>query len=419
MQDPSADAAGTGAAGPDEPEPEPEPESESEPEFGAQVPTRVAADVEYRGRSGEHDYLVRVRHRLLDTSATVVIDGVEHDPQAEEKALKKAEKAEKAEKAQHVARAKTDQKAEAIRPGEAAEADVDSDGEQPDADVDPDGEQPDAAGQVAGDGVRFRCEDGFTSLRIVVLRPGNDGEHEDAEVIRVRTVGLGGAGEVEVRRDLERVPLAPAEGSPSAAREEKRAAHPTRFALTAALAASARYLIPLLGLGALLSGLLDPVKEWVVERLRPLVEAVVGFIAPIWEWFSQLTRPVREFLGAVTRPVRELRDWVVELLFGWIPEFSLPFSVPGWVVDAAIPVLVVLFVFVVTLRQLRHRGAKLEEARKAPGAGGTPAEGTGGAEGADDDAEGDDAEDEAVGDARAPARGAEDRSSTAPSPPER
>src|SRR5690625_6083299 len=34
--------------------------------FGSQEPTRVAADVSYRGRVGEHDYLVRVRHRLLE-----------------------------------------------------------------------------------------------------------------------------------------------------------------------------------------------------------------------------------------------------------------------------------------------------------------------------------------------------------------
>src|SRR5699024_12353754 len=61
--------------------------------FGSQEPTRVAADVSYRGRVGEHDYLVRVRHRLLDTSFTVEIDGVAHDPKAEAKAGQAGEKA--------------------------------------------------------------------------------------------------------------------------------------------------------------------------------------------------------------------------------------------------------------------------------------------------------------------------------------
>ena len=56
--------------------------------------TRFAADVEYSGRAGDHDYLVRVRHRLLDTSFTVVIDGTEHDPKAEEKERKAREKRE-------------------------------------------------------------------------------------------------------------------------------------------------------------------------------------------------------------------------------------------------------------------------------------------------------------------------------------
>ncbi|HJF49311.1 MAG TPA: hypothetical protein K8W24_05860, partial [Brachybacterium paraconglomeratum] len=66
--------------------------AQEEVPFGEQPATRFAADVEYSGRAGDHDYLVRVRHRLLDTSFTVVIDGVEHDPKAEEKARKDREK---------------------------------------------------------------------------------------------------------------------------------------------------------------------------------------------------------------------------------------------------------------------------------------------------------------------------------------
>ncbi|QNN82311.1 hypothetical protein H3H54_14810 [Brachybacterium sp. Z12] len=90
VQDPSADG----------PEASGETADEEQPEFGTQKPTRFAADVEYRGRAGGHEYLVRVRHRLLDTSATVIIDGVEHDPQAEEKALKAAETGRRGRRAQ-------------------------------------------------------------------------------------------------------------------------------------------------------------------------------------------------------------------------------------------------------------------------------------------------------------------------------
>ena len=54
--------------------------------------------------------------------------------------------------------------------------------------------------------------------------------------------------------------LVPTPGSPSALRDEKRTAKPTRYALLAALPKAAGYLIPLLGIGALFSGLLDPVK---------------------------------------------------------------------------------------------------------------------------------------------------------------
>lgn len=355
MQDPSADG----------PEASGETADEEQPEFGTQKPTRFAADVEYRGRAGGHDYLVRVRHRLLDTTATVVIDGVEHDPQAEEKALKAAETGEKGEK-----------------------------GAEPDrspAGVGPPGEEPGADQATPTDDLRFRCEEGFSSLRITVRRPGSDGDHADAEVIKVRTVGLGGAGEVDVHRSFGRVLLVPADGTPSAAREVKRTAHPTRYALVTALAKSARYLIPLLGLGALFSGLLDPLMDWAEARVRPAVEAVAAFLAPIRDWVSELTRPVREFIAALLRPVAEFRDWLMDLLFGWIPEFSLPFSIPEWVVDVAVPAVLVLVVFVATFRELRRRGKRLEATRKASGKASNGGEEAG----------------------EEPAEGAEDRSSTA------
>ena len=320
-----------------------------EPPFGAQAPTRFAADVEYRGTSHGHDYVVRVKHRLLDTSATVVIDGVEHDPKAEEKSRKKTEKG-------------GSESDEPENPSDAESSGGEAGGGGGTGTPDADEPSPSA------DDLQFRCEDGFTSLRFTVRRPDADGDHEDAEVIHVRTAGLGGAGEVDVRRGFGKVLLVPQEGSPSAAREEKRAEHPTRFALLEALATSARYLIPLLGLGALFSGLLDPVMNWVERMVRPIVEAVGAFLAPIRDWVSELTRPVREVVSALLRPVGEALAWLRDLLLGWIPDLSLPFSIPAWVVDVAIPVIVVVSVFVVTFRQLRHRRARLERTRQASAA---------------------------------------------------
>src|SRR5699024_11211100 len=162
--------------------------------------SRFAADVDYSGHTGHHDYVVRARHRLLDTTFTVVIDGVEHDPKAEEKAWKAREKEEAGQAA--------DRADEGGRDGPA------------------DGE----------DGLRFTLEDGFTTLRCTVRRPREDGSHKEAEVITIRTAGLGGAGEVEVRHGFRRTVLVPAEGSPSAARDARRTAHPTRYSLIAALA---------------------------------------------------------------------------------------------------------------------------------------------------------------------------------------
>lgn len=319
--------------------------------FGDQAPTRFAADVAYRGRAGEHDYLVQVRHRLLGTSFTVVIDGVSHDPKAEIKAGKKAE--EKAEE-------KTE---EGASPG--------------------------------SDGLRFALEDGFTTQRCTVRRPrgeksaeekstaegdteekGDVGEEgfKNAEVLTITTAGLGGAGEVEVRHGFQRTVLLPEDGSPSAARDAKRTAHPTRFALIAALAKSARFLIPLLGLGALFSGLLEPVEQWVEARARPMIDAIARWTAPIREWIDQVLQPVREFLDAVfspvreflaalTRPVRDLLDW----LFSLVPDIGLP-NVPDWVLDLLLPVIVLVAVFLATRRALRERREKLAQSREAASA---------------------------------------------------
>ena len=298
--------------------------------FGEHAPTRFGADVEYRGRAQGRDYVARVRHRLLDTSLLLEIDGVEHDPAAEEKAREAAEK---------------------------------------DSGADETGEEP-----LPADDLRFRVDDGFTTLRCTVLRADEDGEHTDHEVIVVRTAGLGGAGEVEVTRGLRTDPLVPAEDSPSARREERRAAHPTRFATIAAIKQSLRYLVPLLGLGTLFSGLLDPILEWLGEKARPLTEAVAKVVNPVLAWVDDLTRPVRDLVAGILRPIARAIVWLWDLLFGWIPDLSLPFDVPDWLPQVVIAVIVVVAAFAATSRGIRHRRDQLEKARRGEDPEESPAE---------------------------------------------
>ncbi|MEO2095760.1 MAG: hypothetical protein ABGX90_01245 [Brachybacterium sp.] len=295
--------------------------------FGEQPATRFAADVEYSGRAGEHDYLVRVRHRLLDTSFTVVIDGVEHDPKADEKARKDREKREA------------------------------SDGDAND-------------GDATDDDLQFGLDEGFSTLRCTVRRRREGGEVKDCEVLTIRTAGLGGAGEVEVRHGFRTTLLVPAEGSPSALRDEKRTAHPTRYALIAALAKAAKFLIPLLGLGALFGGLLDPVKEWIEARVRPVADAIAQATQPIRDWIDEVTRPVREFLDALLSPIQELIAAILRpigealrWLLGLLPDIGMPFDVPGWLVDVLVPVLVVVAVFAATYSGLKNRREKLAATR--------------------------------------------------------
>ena len=303
--------------------------------FGEQPATRFAADVEYSGRAGDHDYLVRVRHRLLDTSFTAVIDGVEHDPKAEEKARKAREKRE------------------------ASDGDATGEGAARDNAIDD---------NAADDDLQFGLDEGFSTLRCTVRRRREGGEVKDCEVLTIRTAGLGGAGEVEVRHGFRTTLLVPTEGSPSALRDEKRTAHPTRYALIAALAKAAKFLIPLLGLGALFSGLLDPVKEWIGERIRPVIEAIGQVVRPIRDWLDEVTAPVRDFLDTLLAPVRELIAAILRpigealrWLLGLLPDIGLPFSVPDWLVDVLVPVVVVVAVFVATFSRLRHRREKLAE----------------------------------------------------------
>ena len=347
--------------------------------FGEQPATRFAADVEYRGRADGHHYVVRVRHRLLDSTFTVAIDGIEHDPKAEEKARKA-----------RTAKGK-DESEDDAEPSEQGEK-VDPSDRDPDPSDDsaPDSPSDDSVlddadpsdDSARDDGLRFRLEDGFSTLHCTVRRRSEEGDLEDAEVITIRTAGLGGAGEVEVRHGLRTTPLVPADGSPSAARDEKRTAHPTRYALIAALTKAATFLLPLLGIGALFSGLLDPVKEWIAERIRPVIEAIGQVIRPIGEWLEAVTRPVREFVDALLAPIRDffsmlltpVRELIAAILrpigealrwlLGLLPDIGLNLDVPDWLVDVLVPVVVVVAVFVVTFSRLRHRREKLAETAK-------------------------------------------------------
>ncbi|GAA1485482.1 hypothetical protein [Brachybacterium fresconis] len=363
--------------------------------FGDREPTRFAADVEYRGRAQGHDYLVRVWHRFLDSTFTVALDGVEHDPKAEEKAVRRAGE-------------ENDGAKEAAQQAENAAIEERADGDRADSAA-TDSDSTDSA--AADDGLRFRLEESFTVVRCTVRRPDAEGKLADAEVLSVRTTGLGGAGEVDVRHGLERTLLVPADDSPSAVRDRKRTAHPTRYALLAALTRAAGLLLPLLGFGALFSGLLDPVKEWVGARIRPIIEAITEFFDPVREWIAGALRPIGEFLDALFAPVQDFLaaiwspfaqawNWLTDLLFGWIPDLSLPVDIPQWVVDVAVPALVVLVVFAVTFSSLRHRHDKLEATRQAtdvdPGSG--------------DDEQESDAE-KPASDAEKPASDAEERAS--------
>src|SRR5690625_5864775 len=70
--------------------------------------------------------------------------------------------------------------------------------------------------------------------------------------------------------------------------------------LLAALSKAAAYRLPLLGLGALFSGILQPVREWVAERMGVVIEAIMGVVDPVLEWVDGLLRPIREFLDSLT-----------------------------------------------------------------------------------------------------------------------
>lgn len=348
-------------------------DAEQLPAFGEQTPHRFAADVEYSGSTGRHDYLVRVRHRLLDTTFTVVIDGIEHDPKAEIAARPPEGADEEGADPEAVTETKT---------GAAAGPEADPE-DDPKADGSADAEP------GADDDLRFSLQDGFATLVCTVRRPKDGGGYKNAEEITIRTSGLGGAGEVDLRHGFKRIPLVPEEGSPSAARDAKRTAHPTRYALVAATMKSARYLVPLLGLGALFSGLLDPLLEWAEAKARPALDAIARITAPVREWIGQLLRPIQEFLASVFSPIREFFAWLLrpvrdllDWLLGLLPDFGLPFDIPDWLLDVLVPVIVVVAVFSGTYEALQSRGERLAAAKAAraanvagTGGGASPAPG--------------------------------------------
>ncbi|MFL0456538.1 hypothetical protein ACH0CV_04240 [Brachybacterium paraconglomeratum] len=81
------------------------------------------------------------------------------------------------------------------------------------------------------------------------------------------------------------------------------------------------------------------------------------------EFLDALLSPVRELIAAILRPIGEAVRWLLDLL----PDIGLPFSVPGWLVDVLVPVIVVIAVFSATHRTLRTRREKLAETKSGTG----------------------------------------------------
>src|SRR5690625_7611782 len=101
-----------------------------------------------------------------------------------------------------------------------------------------------------------------------------------------------------------------------------------------------------------------------------VIEAIMGVVDPVLEWVDGLLRPIREFLDSLTRPIRyliaadlqplrDLVDWLRRLL----PEPSLPFDVPDWVVDIAVPMVIVLVFLALTSAHLRRPRERLAAER--------------------------------------------------------
>lgn len=266
--------------------------------------TRFRSPTVYRGDAGGHHYSLTVRHAPWRTSVIRLdIDGVAHIPTSDEEEL--AAKAEKAD-------------------------DLTTD-----------------------DGVAVRST-GLLTVEIHVRRPNDDGTMSDHESITITTAALGGAGEVEVRAKGAIVPLLPEAGSRSEARDLKRTAHPMLFACAAALTTAARLAVPLLGLGALLGLLTKPVKDWAKTYISPLLE-------PLFQWLAPILEPIGRVIGAVFYWFIDVLRWILDVLFGWLPELNLLPDLPDWVSTVAKIVVFALVAFAVSKSKLTRRKKKLDE----------------------------------------------------------
>lgn len=271
--------------------------------------SRSRAATTYSGRALGHGYKVAVRHSPWRTKVlALVIDDVEHIP-----ANDAADASSTTPEAQNSDNAETD----AEDSGRAE--------------------------------VRVRR---WLNVHITVKRPTVEGEKVDCEVISVNTAALGGAGEVEVRSGTDIAPLMPEAGSRSEARDLKRTARPSTFALVAGLTTALRLIVPLLGLGALFAFITEPVKAWLSRHLSPILD-------PIFAWLGQLLEPVSRSLIAIGRFIGS----VIDFLFGWLPSFHLPFDTPDWVWTFARIALLVLVAFSVSRSNLKRRQKQLEQAR--------------------------------------------------------
>lgn len=208
--------------------------------------------------------------------------------------------------------------------------------------------------EVAANAVEIRVH-GWSTVRVVVRRPTVEGNMVDREEIHASTSMLCGAGEAEVHSGTEIVPLLPETGSRSEERDLKRTAHPTKFALFAALTTALRLVIPLLGIGGLLAFLADPVKTWLSRHLAPLLD-------PIFRWLGRVLEPLGSALAAVGRFFGSIFDF----LFGWIPAIHLPFDTPDWVWTTAKIALLALVAFSVSRANLERRKRHLESAKTGP-----------------------------------------------------
>ncbi|MGO2944124.1 MAG: hypothetical protein ACTIDO_17740 [Brevibacterium aurantiacum] len=249
--------------------------------------SRVVATTSYSGSAFEHEYSVTAKHTPWKTTVTnIVIDGVAYP----------------------IGRRR-------------ARADV---GDERDVEV---------------------WATGWLKARLKVHRPSEIGSMPPREEIHVTSSAVGGAGEAEVRKDLDVVPLQPEDGSRSEAREHRRAAHPERYALASGLTMLIRLLLPLLGLGTLFAWLFDLIAKWMKDHVLPLVE-------PIAQWLQAVLAPVGKFL-----------EWLFDLLFGWIPDISL--GVPDWVTTNLRIGMLVLLAYFASRSNLKRRQKKLEESQSS------------------------------------------------------